>query len=66
MNFVSLKLLGSQEMVRDMLKIEKTSNLCVDDINSKQPRSVFSHASTYKASKVLELIQVDICGQLEP
>ena len=60
LNFASLKILSSQDMVKGIPKIHRREDLCSSCVTSKQPRISFLSSAKYRASRALEVIHGDL------
>jgi len=59
-----LKIIAQKEMVRGLLKLQESSQVCTDCMVGKQHREVIPKESSWRASQRLELIHFDICGPI--
>lgn len=59
-----LRTLLHKDMVRGLPELQESSKVCDDCLKGKQHREVFPKESTWRASKVLELVHSDICGPI--
>lgn len=66
LNHRGLKKLKTKKMVHGLSKLEASSVTCADCFTGKQHRNPIPNKSEWCASKILELIHVDICGPIEP
>lgn len=65
-NFKSLKLMSTTNMVYGMSKIQQPSEVCTGCLMSKRTRKTFPQQSTFTAKKALELVHCDLCGPISP
>jgi len=66
LNFSGLKTLQQKDMVIGLPKIHIPSQICEECVVSKQHRSQFPQGKSWRAKRVLELVQSDICGPINP
>ncbi|KAI5318138.1 hypothetical protein L3X38_037846 [Prunus dulcis] len=64
LNFGGLKQLRDKEMVHGLPQLEEQSGVCEGCQFGKQHRNVFPKDQAQRASKVLELVHVDLCGPM--
>ena len=62
----AMKAMMNKEMVTGMPKIIIERETCVSCLMGKQTRNSFPQATTYRATHILELIHVDLCGPISP
>ena len=65
-NFENMRQMVDKELVTGIPKIMVMKKTCVSCLLGKQPRRSFPAATTYRASKKLELIHGDLCGPITP
>ena len=58
--------MSKQQMVQGLPEIREEEKLCESCLVGKQTRYVFPKATTYRASKPLELLHADLCGPISP
>lgn len=63
LNIKGLKLLSQKEMVRGLPSIDLVG-VCEGCVYGKQSKRSFPTESTWRASKPLELIHLDVCGPM--
>ena len=66
LNFHTLKELSRLKMVEGLPPIEVPDQLCRSCVAGKQHRSSFPKGSQFHASKLLELLYMDICAPISP
>ncbi|GMQ07023.1 hypothetical protein CsSME_00051392 [Camellia sinensis var. sinensis] len=66
LNFGSLKLLSSKNMVKRLPHIAHTNEVCKSCILGKHHRTSFAKEVKWRATKPLELVHTDVCGPLKP
>eukprot|EP00268_Persea_americana_P036380 TRINITY_DN3586_c0_g1_i10.p1 TRINITY_DN3586_c0_g1~~TRINITY_DN3586_c0_g1_i10.p1 ORF type:complete len:412 (-),score=71.57 TRINITY_DN3586_c0_g1_i10:714-1949(-) len=66
LSFTGLNLLQQKGMVRGLPNFDAPSKACGDCLIGKQQRNSFPKATTWRASKVLQLVHADICGPITP
>ena len=66
LSFIGLNLLQQKGMVRGLPNFDAPSKACGDCLIGKQQRNSFPKATTWRASKVLQLVHADICGPITP
>ncbi|KAI5332974.1 hypothetical protein L3X38_023103 [Prunus dulcis] len=64
LNFAGLKQLRDKEMVHGLPQLEEQSGVCERCQFGKQHRNAFPKDQAQRASKVLELVHVDLCGPM--
>ncbi|KAI5334921.1 hypothetical protein L3X38_025054 [Prunus dulcis] len=64
LNFAGLKQLRDKEMVHGLPQLEEQSGVCEGCQFGKQHRNAFPKDQAQRASKVLELVHVDLCGPM--
>ncbi|KAI5343342.1 hypothetical protein L3X38_011218 [Prunus dulcis] len=64
LNFGGLKQLRDKEMVHGLPQLEEQSGVCEGCQFGKQHRNAFPKDQAQRASKVLELVHVDLCGPM--
>ena len=62
----TMKAMINKELVRGMPRIAIEKETCVSCLLGKQARKPFPQATTYRASKPLELVHGDLCGPITP
>lgn len=65
-NLESMKSMIARELVVGIPNIEIEEKVCGSCLLGKQARHSFPKTTTYRASKVLELIHGDLCGPIRP
>lgn len=66
LNYKGLKLLHTKEMVHGLPQLKTSNIICVDCFTGKQIRNTIPKKKEWRASKNLELVYTDICGQIKP
>jgi hypothetical protein len=66
LNFRALNDLSAKEMVVGMPVVGRVEKICDGCVLGKQHRLPFPHVSKFRASKGLELVHADLCGQITP
>nr|GFA52260.1 retrovirus-related Pol polyprotein from transposon TNT 1-94 [Tanacetum cinerariifolium] len=66
LSFNGLNMLTQKEMVRGLPPLGRSSSVCEDCLVGKQQRNPFPQESTWRASRVLELVHADICCLINP
>lgn len=66
LNYKSLQMLHSKQMVKGLPTIGSCSKVCENCLVGKQKRESFPKRSVWRASKNLQLIHSDICGPITP
>jgi transposase InsO family protein len=66
LNFRSLRDLGRKNMVSGMPIVDRVEQVCDGCVIGKQHRVPFPRVSGFRASKGLELVHTDLCGQITP
>ena len=64
LNYGSLKLLSTKEMVRGLPKIDQVEEICEAFQLGKQHRDPFPQQSSWRAKRPLELVHSDLCGKM--
>lgn len=62
----SLMDMGEKKMVKGMPPIDHPNHLCEVCILDKHNRSCFPKEATFRATKPLEFVHIDMCGQINP
>jgi hypothetical protein len=65
-NFRAIKLLVEKGMAAGVPMISHPEQVCHGCLAGKQSRNHFPHATSFRASKPLELVYVDLCGPITP
>ena len=65
-NFLTIDDMRRGEMVRGLPNISFSDRLCRNCVAGKQGRSAFPSASSFQATRRLELLYGDICGPITP
>jgi hypothetical protein len=65
-DFQGLECLASQEMVRDMPRIEHPEQLCDVCLAGKQRRATFPQVARFRAMMPLWLVHGDLCSPISP
>ena len=66
LSYKGLRTLQSKKMVRGLPTFTVSDELCTDCIMGKHHRDAIPKKSSWRASQVLGLIHVDICGSITP
>ncbi|GMP88730.1 hypothetical protein CsSME_00040608 [Camellia sinensis var. sinensis] len=66
LNFGSLKLLSSKNIVKGLPHIAHTNEVCESCILGKHHRTSFAKEVKWRTTKPLELVHTDVCGPLKP
>jgi hypothetical protein len=66
LNFIALRCLALEELVRGLPKVDQVEPLCTSCLMGKQRRDPFPCQSEYMEDNVLELVHGDICGPRSP
>lgn len=61
-----LKSMFDRKLVQGILSVNFEKEMCSSCLLGKQTRRVFPQATSYRASKILELIHGDLCGPITP
>lgn len=65
-NTNTMKLMIRKELVRGVPDIDIEKKICDSCLLGKQARQVFPQATSYRASKALQLVHGDLCGPITP
>jgi transposase InsO family protein len=65
LNFTSLKMLASKNMVKGMPHINHPDEVCESCVLSKHHRTSFAKEVNWKKNKPLELVHTDVCGPIK-
>ena len=65
-NYKTMKSMISRELVIGISQISIEKEICGSCLLGKQARQVFPKATSYRATKVLELVHGDLCGPITP
>ena len=65
-NMETMKSMIQRELVAGAPHIEIEKKICGSCLLGKQARQTFPRATSYRATKVLELIHGDLCGPITP
>lgn len=65
-NYKSLVMMNKDQMVHGLPKIIPPNVVCDGCLMSKQARKPFPAKANYSATKVLQLVHVDLCGPIQP
>ncbi|KAG7598736.1 Integrase catalytic core [Arabidopsis suecica] len=65
-NLATLKTMIDKELVQGAPNITLEKEICSSCLLGKQTRKMFPQATTYRATKKLELIHGDLCGPITP
>ncbi|CAA7055273.1 unnamed protein product [Microthlaspi erraticum] len=66
LNFENLKTMIDKGVVRGIPRVNIEKKICGACLLGKQTRQVFPQASSFRASKKLELVHGDLCGPITP
>ena len=66
LNFDSLKLLASKNMVKGLPHINRPNEVCESCVLGKHHRTNFGKQVDWRAKQPLELVHTDVCGPLTP
>jgi hypothetical protein len=66
LNFLALKKMVKEELVRGLPDIGPVERPCATCLAGKQRRTSFPAQAQYRAEKVLELVHDDLCGKITP
>lgn len=66
LNFWALRELGMKGMVEGMPLLDQVEEFCDGCALGKQQRHPFPQVANYRASKPLDLVHTDLCGQIRP
>jgi len=64
--FNVMKVMMSKDLVSGLPKIKLEKETCSSCLLGKQARAPFPKATSYRASKLLELVHGDLCGPISP
>ena len=64
MGWSGLKILQQKNMVKGLPKFQAHTKVCEEWLVEKQQRDPFPKKSTWRASQILQLVHVDICGPI--
>lgn len=65
-NFDSLRKMSSKRMVLGLPHLEQENQFCESCLVGKQTRTSFPQATSYRATRMLELVHADLCGPISP
>ena len=65
-NLETIKSMVTKELVVGIPSVPKEKEICASCLLGKQARQAFPKATRYRASQILELIHVDLCGPISP
>lgn len=65
-SFKTMKNMAISEMVLGLPKLDGEKQMCDSCLVGKQTRHVFPKATSYRATRALELIHADLCGPITP
>ncbi|CAA7041401.1 unnamed protein product [Microthlaspi erraticum] len=65
-NHETMKTMVQKKLVLGVPELKVENKVCDSCLMGKQTRQVFSQASSYRATKVLELVHGDLCGPITP
>ena len=65
-NFETIKSMQQRELVDGVPQLKFEKSICDSCLFGKQTRQVFPKATSYRATKALELIHGDLCGPITP
>jgi len=66
LSYDGLKTLQQKNMVHGLPQIKPPTKLCEECMIGKQPRDPFPKNSTWRATRVFQLVHADICGPIKP
>ncbi|XP_042973054.1 uncharacterized protein LOC122304854 [Carya illinoinensis] len=66
LSFQGLKTLQQRNMMNGLPQFQPPSKLCKDCLVGKQHRSSIPKKSNWRAVEILQLVQADICGPINP
>jgi hypothetical protein len=66
LNFRALRDLSSKKIVEGMLVIDRVEEFCDGCALGKHHRHAFLNIANYRAEKPLDLVHIDLCGQIRP
>jgi hypothetical protein len=66
LNFRALRELGQKGMVEGIPLLDRVEEVCDGCALGKHQRHSFPQVANYRAKKGLELVHVDLCGQIRP
>lgn len=61
-NFETMKSMVQRELVIGVSQVKFETKICDSCLHGKQTRRVFPQATSYRATKILELVHGDRCG----
>lgn len=65
-SFKTIKTMASSDMVLGLPNIDGEKNMCDSCLVGKQTRHAFPKVTSYRASRMLELLHADLCGPISP
>ncbi|CAA7039007.1 unnamed protein product [Microthlaspi erraticum] len=65
-NHETMKTMVQKKLVLGVPELKVENKVCDSCLMGKQTRQVFPQASSYRATKVLELVHGDLCGPITP
>lgn len=65
-NVEAMRLMAKKELVNGLPNVGVITETCISCLRGKQSRKPFPQATSFRASKPLELIHADLCGPITP
>lgn len=65
-NTATMKLMMQKELVSGVTNVNVTNEVCPSCLLGKQARKMFPQATTYRATRPMELLHGDLCGPITP
>ena len=65
LNYDSLQRLSSSQLVEGLPTFKTPNTPCVACLHGKQHREPFPHEATHRATSILELVHMDLCGPMK-
>jgi hypothetical protein len=66
LNFLALRKLSQEEMVRGLPEVEHVDQVCSNCLIGKQRWTPFPHQAEYRVEEPMELVHGDLCGPIAP